>query len=474
MRIPFSFAGNLLIVAMLLVIPAKDTVARSTEKSPLPGSTFLGDERVSIHMLELQRGYPDYLPPGGIPPRRTARAVRSLGISVTGFFPYWMGDSWTDLPLELLSHVAWFSLELAPNGEFTALHGWPDGPLVDYLHSGGVEALMTVTLFGSDDLRTLLNNTDNSQTAREGIVEQMRLGDADGVMVDFEMLPHDLYWNFLNFMQDLRSDLNTAAAEDGRTYGLWAATPAVDWNGSYSYYGLSDVCDALFIMAYDYYWSGSSTTGPVSPAEGWGTYNVSWTIDDYLYYNGNRPEKLVLGLPWYGYDWPCVSEEAGCATTGTATARTYSSARNLALEQGWQRESVAQTPWTPYYQYSWRQCWHEDTVSLGAKLDLLDAAGLQGVGMWALGYNGDYTDPWEQLRNRYFQPEVPQVSLVSQGEQMHLFWEPVPGAAEYRVYSSSEPYFDISPELLLLTTAQTEIWVSPEESTGFFRVTAVR
>jgi len=46
------------------------------------------------------------------------------------------------------------------------------------------------------------------------------------------------------------------------------ATPAVDWSSAWDFNALATESDGLFIMGYDYYWKGSSTTGPVSPLKG--------------------------------------------------------------------------------------------------------------------------------------------------------------------------------------------------------------
>jgi len=304
----------------------------------------------------------------------------------------------------------------------------------------------------------------------------MRAGDADGVMIDFEQLPYSMYTMMTIFMNELRSLLEQAGIEDEREYQLMVCTPAVDWAGSYDYSGLSDCCDALFIMGYNYYWSGSATTGPVAPADGWGTFNVNWSVEDHLNYNGNRPEQLVLGMPWYGYDWPTASDLPGASTTASGTARTYAFARNLALEQGWQRETIAQTPWTPYLDGGWRQCWHEDTVSLGEKYDLTEAYDLQGNGIWALGYQDNWTDVWSQIEERFSEDSIPgitdlQIELTDNA--ILLSWTPLPDAVAYMVHASSDPHFVPTGVTLISTQANPWFEEPVSNSSRFFRVVGV-
>jgi spore germination protein YaaH len=432
----------------------------------------------SIHQIALEAHYPDRLPPGGILPRGVnfQSRERNLRSTIVGFLPYWVSDSaWNTLTGDRISHLCWFSAELATNGSISTTHGWPHGPMVDAMHAQGVQVLLTATLFGSQSLRDLLGSTTHQATARAALIESMQQGDADGLMIDFEALPSDQFWTFVNFMADLKADLDLLGTDLGRTFNLMVCTPAVDWAGSYYYLELSRLCDALFIMAYDYHWSGSATTGPVSPAAGWGTYNVPWTINDYLYYNADQPEKLILGLPWYGYDWPCVSADAGTETTSAATARTYNSAKSLASTHGVLRDAIAQTPWTAYQQSGWRQCWYDDTLSLGMKMDLADDEGFQGIGMWALGYEAE--ELWQQIESRYLPPEqLPAVNdlMISRlGGNAWLHWSPQAGASTYRIYRAATPWFQPSEATFAAETIEPS-WVFPLlGGAQFYRVTVL-
>ncbi|MFM7064572.1 MAG: hypothetical protein ACKO04_13935, partial [Actinomycetes bacterium] len=64
---------------------------------------------------------------------------------------------------------------------------------------------------------------------------------------------------------------------------VFVAMPAVDWNGSYDYDQIALATDGLFVMGYDYYWSGGNP-GPTAPLFGsarWGTHALDWTLTDY-------------------------------------------------------------------------------------------------------------------------------------------------------------------------------------------------
>jgi hypothetical protein len=48
---------------------------------------------------------------------------------------------------------------------------------------------------------------------------------------------------------------------------------------------------------------------------------------------------------------------------------------------------------------SWRQLWYDDVDSVLAKVGLARRKGLRGVGIWALGYDGDQHELWAALRH---------------------------------------------------------------------------
>jgi GH18 family chitinase len=183
------------------------------------------------------------------------------------------------------------------------------------------------------------------------------------------------------------------------------ATPAVDWNGSWDFKALSELCDYLIVMGYDYYWSGSPTSGPVAPLQT-ENYNVTRTVDTYLS-SGVNPQKLLLGVPWYGYDWPVTSNTRKASSTGTATARIYTAAKQLAVTNGYTFDQMTKVPWVAYKSSSiWRQLWYDDTVSLFLKYNLVNTKNLGGIGIWALSYEGGSGEIWRNIKNGFSPPDT--------------------------------------------------------------------
>lgn len=195
--------------------------------------------------------------------------------TIFGYHPYWRGTAWQNYNYNLLTTIAYFSAEANWFGGFSSLHGWPVTDLINEAHSHGVDVVLTVTMFDSDNLITLLSSASYRQNLIDNLVAQVQAGNADGVNVDFEGLPSSQRWNMVTFIEDLAEIFHTEIPGSQVTLAM----PAVDWSGAWDYDAIAEAADGLFIMGYDYHWSGSSTTGPVAPLTG-GTYNVTWTVQD--------------------------------------------------------------------------------------------------------------------------------------------------------------------------------------------------
>lgn len=357
----------------------------------------------SIHARELEawhaREADGWIPrrePVAKSPAPLAPRIANLDHLVTGYHPYWVGDAFLSYDWALLSMVAWFSLELDGAGQITNAHGWPWTALVAEAHAQGVKVLITATLFNASAIDALLASPGNRAAAIANLVAQVQAGDAGGVSIDFEGVPHARKADLVTFLGELRAALLAALPDPVLTI----ATPAVDWGDAFDYDQLAANCDYLAVMAYDYHWSGSANAGPVSPLGGWGTYDVPWTVNDYVTWGAPR-EKMLLGVPYYGYEWGTVSGAAGAATTGSGLARTYAQAAGDAALFGAVWDAPSSTPWMAYQDPTWFQTWYDDGVSLAAKYDLVRSEGLAGVSVWALGYDGARPELWGALAGAF-------------------------------------------------------------------------
>lgn len=126
------------------------------------------------------------------------------------------------------------------------------------------------------------------------------------------------------------------------------------------------------IMGYDFHWF-SSEAGPIAPAD--------W-IDRVLAYavSSIPNDKIVLGVPTYGYDWPLGPGQEGRGITysyAISTAKRYNALIIEDAQQG------------PHFTYTLNEAVHEvwfsDATSLATLLDLVNKYDIKGIVFWYLG-----------------------------------------------------------------------------------------
>jgi spore germination protein YaaH len=369
---------------------------------------------MSVHQLEwlAHRGKPLPEPALPLPSLAPLEALSpaTLRKTVYGFMPYWKVADLSRVKWDLLSHVAYFSVELNADGSVTNQTGsyaWPAGAYVAALRSAaraaGVKVVLTATNMTGSSISALLGSAAARQNAIASLVALVQ-GQGDGVNVDLEGVPASQRENLVTFLRDLAEAVHVAVP--GSHVSL--CTPAVDWSGAFDYDRLAATCDGLFIMAYDYHWRSGSEAGPCSPLAGgapWSKYGVTWTVDDYLgKVSAESRGKLILGVPHYGYEWPTASTSVPSATTGAGSSMTYDVARANAAGHGRLWDATSQTPYYVHTSGGAHQGWYDDAESLGRKWDLVVARDLGGTGIWALNYATADDLVWDELRSRFAAP----------------------------------------------------------------------
>lgn len=322
---------------------------------------------------------------------------------VYGWHPYWLGSAYTNYQWDLLSHFSFFSYEVdETDGSAITTHGWTTSAAVDAALATDVKVTLCVTLFGSSVLTTFLDNATAKQNLIDNLITLIQDRGADGVNIDFEGLPASQKTNFANFMVDLSDQMHTAIPDSEVSTVLYA----VDWSDVFDFSIMSSAVDHFIVMGYGYYYSGSATAGPTDPLYQFGTsynYTLSKTITYYLE-AGCPSNKLVMGLPYYGYEWTTSDLNVPSSTTGTGTARTYSYIKNnssgyyTTVNHQYDTDS-----YTDIYAFNDGTDDNQAFITLedGFKKRLwhINNTGIAGIGIWALGYDNGYTDLWDGIND---------------------------------------------------------------------------
>ncbi len=191
-----------------------------------------------------------------------------------------------------------------------------------------------------------------------------------GIVVDFELMPKSSQMDFQYFVHDL------AAALHSGNLKLMVALPAADWDYDYKY--IASQADAIIVMNYDFHYPTSSP-GPIAPQD-WFVRN----IDNIL--KIVPPDKVVMGIANYGYDWPAKSK-SNAHPIGQAV--TFQQGIITAVESqadvGFDPDSL-----NPNYSYEdennlVHSVWMLDGLTAYNELRAAERAGVRGTAVWRLG-----------------------------------------------------------------------------------------
>lgn len=322
--------------------------------------------------------------------------------TIFGYLPDWeYTNAKNYLQYDLLSHIAAFDFSVASNGNISEPSYWPWTDVNNQAHENGVKVIMTAVNFKADEIHGILTNSTSKNNFFKEVKTKLKTWDLQGVNIDFESLhTADRGAVLNNFMNELTTFIHSEVPGSEVSF----AGPAVNWGG-WDLKGLAASCDYVFIMGYSFAGGWSSKSGPNAPILG-GNINITNTLDvQYKDVTGTHPDKLILGVPYYGNRWQTETLLAFSKTIDFINSPRYRTAQeeSVSNEKFW--DNTSQSPWYRYTENNkYYQVWYDDRESLSLKYDLADDRALKGVGMWALGYDGARNELWDLLRSKYGNP----------------------------------------------------------------------
>ncbi len=331
---------------------------------------------------------------------------------VIGFLPYWLLNRADTDYSQYISNLTYFSLSLNDNGTIQKYTNPGESEPGYYtLISGKVdkflkiakskELILSLVVFSGDDetITTMLNHPKKSaQNLIKDISPVMEKYGFSELNLDIEQVSEaspEARLKFSQFVKTVKNNLNPELIKslsiDITGSSLIKKTDLVDP------VLVAPYVDKIIIMAYDYHYSGSYITGAVAPGTGAGIFAEFDTVTAIEKALSKLPaEKIILGIPNYGYEWETISSLPKSATiAGTSLVISNERAEKLVVDNPGLQPVFDKTNQETYVVYpdkktgTYHQVYYPDKRATQYKVNLAKQYGLAGLAIWALGYEGE-------------------------------------------------------------------------------------
>ncbi|MBD5135233.1 MAG: LysM peptidoglycan-binding domain-containing protein [Lachnospiraceae bacterium] len=303
------------------------------------------------------------------------------GIIANGFAYPFISPWVLEQTLPFLTELSVFSYGFTIEGDLVnpvLPTEWMIRAAIDY----GVSPVLTLTPFGPDGqfnnylIHRMLSDTESRNRLIRNIYDAVLYRGYEGVNIDFEFILAEDRDLFTEFVRDVTYAINELGYEV--TVDLAPKTsadqPGLLYEGK-DYPALGEAANRVLIMTYEwgYTYGPAMAVAPINKVREVIEYAVTEI----------PPEKISMGVPNYGYDWPLpyVRGESKAKTIGNIEALQIAVNNNVEI-------LFDETSKAPYFSYVsngvTHEVWFEDARSILAKYRLRDEYGLHGIGCWQI------------------------------------------------------------------------------------------
>lgn len=264
--------------------------------------------------------------------------------------------------------------------------GGPDPHYVEAVHDRNVAIWPAVAGFDAETHHLVFSDPQRASALAARISEEAERSGADGVNIDIEGYRVEEADEVLGWVEELaalvrrwggvvshdliaRSDTWEVGPEE---LSFWSEAPLRA--------ELSAATDCTVLMAYDEH-NRYRPAGPVA-SPGWVEEVLAYALDR------TDPDRLILGLPFYGQVWdPSDLERPRAVGIGDLEGLIDGGEVSFDASQGLDRVDLSDG----------RFFWAETTAGLQHRFDLVAEHGLAGWAAWRFGF--DHPGIWELVAN---------------------------------------------------------------------------
>lgn len=302
--------------------------------------------------------------------------VQSGGYAYTYISPWVLAQT-----LPFLTELFIFSYGFTEEGSLT-LPPLDDYRMIQAARTEHVRPILTLTPLDSSGRfnNNLITSVIQNETYRQNLIyqllETLQTKNFAGIDIDFEYIKSSDRDAFTAFVSELTETI--------RPYGYTvsialapktsAGQKGLLYEGK-DYAALGAAADSALLMTYEWGFKHgpNMAVAPLNKVR----QVVEYAVTEI------PPEKIRLGIPNYGYDWPLPYERdvTIAATIGNVEAVQIAIQNGAAI-------LFDETAQSPYFRYTREgvehEVWFEDVRSISAKCSLIKEYGLSGAGWWQI------------------------------------------------------------------------------------------
>lgn len=349
------------------------------------------------------------------PVSSTSGIRNSLGMGkpqVIGFQPYWLVGKGRDTYKNELTTLTYFGLavdsdgsvrmydkpgELEPGYALLQQQSYRDYLKEEKTH--GLTLSLLVANMDEEEILSILSNPAKSAktlvSSVSGVMKEVGFTDLNLDIESFTKATEATRSAYTTFVRTVKDEM-TAQELGTLTVELTPKAPIEPHMIDVEAVGA--IADQVVLMAYDYYTILSGVAGPIAPIGGVPEveeYDVTTALRQTLRFVPR--EKVILGIPTYGYEWETLSNIPGSAVIpgswGTATNKRMEELIASDATYSAVMRPVSEEPYMIFPGETdghFQQIFYENKASLEKKLDLVKSYRLGGVAFWAMGYEGPH------------------------------------------------------------------------------------
>lgn len=327
---------------------------------------------------------------------------------IIGFLPYWLVSSAKPDYANTITTFTYFGLTVGPDGKIQyLLNEQEEEPGYHMLKSEKLKAMLTsakkndqilsLLVFSADTdaIYSLISNPkDHAKNLVDDVESIMKKYGFTDLNLDIESIgfaSDSARENFTHFVSEVQKEVKKKKL----------GTVTIEITGSdlikknlLNPKDIAPIADYVVIMAYDFHYQGSAVSGPVAPiggAQDEAEFDTNVVLSQA--YKVIPREKIVLGVPTYGYSWETLEKTQASATLpGSGTTRSGKNAEVFLKSCASCSAMLDEKAKENYVIYKdeqtgmYHQMYFHTAQTMQEKVSLVTSNNLAGIAIWALGY----------------------------------------------------------------------------------------